>query len=161
MLCGIAARRAGDEETARLELEAARATFDRLGATPDAERASALLAGGAPPAPRGLTTREVEVLRFVARGRSNRDIAVALSISEHTVARHLSNIFRKLDVSSRSAATAFAFQHNLACRASTTTWSFLTMGGLTRICAFVAMPAHAPLPNVRFEQPLERRRRQP
>jgi DNA-binding NarL/FixJ family response regulator len=58
--------------------------------------------------------REVEVLRLVASGKTNRDIAVELVISEHTVARHLQNIFAKLDVSSRSAATAFAFEHRLA-----------------------------------------------
>jgi DNA-binding NarL/FixJ family response regulator len=61
----------------------------------------------------GLTARELEVLRLVAAGRSNRAIASALVISEHTVARHLQNIFRKLDVSSRTAASAFAFEHDL------------------------------------------------
>ncbi len=64
-------------------------------------------------APGGLTAREVQVLRLVAAGKSNRAIAAALSISEHTVARHLQNIFAKLDVSSRAAATAFAFEHSL------------------------------------------------
>lgn len=113
LLCGLAARRAGDEETARLEFEAARATFERLGARPDVERASTLLAVG-DARPRGLTAREVEVLRLVARGRTNREIARALSISEHTVARHLTNIFRKLEVTSRAAATAFVFEHDLA-----------------------------------------------
>ena len=63
--------------------------------------------------PAGLTAREAEVLRLVADGRTNRDIAVELVISEHTVARHLQNIFAKIDVSSRSAATAFAFEHGL------------------------------------------------
>jgi DNA-binding NarL/FixJ family response regulator len=61
----------------------------------------------------GLTTREVQVLRLVAAGKSNRAIAAELAISEHTVARHLQNIFAKLDVPSRSAATAFAFEHGL------------------------------------------------
>jgi DNA-binding NarL/FixJ family response regulator len=61
----------------------------------------------------GLTARELEVLRLVADGRSNRDIATALVISEHTVARHVQNIFAKLGVASRAAAVAFAFQHRL------------------------------------------------
>jgi DNA-binding NarL/FixJ family response regulator len=65
------------------------------------------------PSPR-LTARELEVLRLVAAGKSNREIASALVVSEHTVARHLQNIFTKLDVSSRTAATAFAYQHELA-----------------------------------------------
>jgi DNA-binding NarL/FixJ family response regulator len=64
--------------------------------------------------PRGLTAREAEVLRLVAAGKTNREVAAALVISEHTVARHVQNIFAKLDVSSRSAATAFAFEHGLA-----------------------------------------------
>jgi DNA-binding CsgD family transcriptional regulator len=61
----------------------------------------------------GLTLRELEVLRLVAAGKSNRDIAAALVISDHTARRHLQNIFAKLGVSSRAAATAFAFQHDL------------------------------------------------
>lgn len=113
VLLGVAARRSDDESTARLELEAARATFARLGAVPDAERADALLAVAAS-RPRGLTAREVEVLALVARGRTNRAIASELFISEHTVARHLTNIFHKIGVTSRSAATAFAFEHGLA-----------------------------------------------
>jgi DNA-binding NarL/FixJ family response regulator len=67
----------------------------------------------APGAAGGLTAREVQVLRLVAAGRSNRAIAAELAISEHTVARHVQNIFAKLDVPSRSAATAFAFEHDL------------------------------------------------
>jgi ATP/maltotriose-dependent transcriptional regulator MalT len=113
VLLGRAARTVGDEETARLEWAAARAAFERLDATPDVERVDALLAWDLP-TPRGLTAREVEVLRLVARGRSNREIGAELFISEHTVARHLSNIFRKLDVTSRSAATSFAYEHHLA-----------------------------------------------
>ena len=61
----------------------------------------------------GLTPRELEVLRLVASGKSNRDIATALVISEHTVARHVQNIFSKLGVPSRTAAGAFAFEHDL------------------------------------------------
>jgi ATP/maltotriose-dependent transcriptional regulator MalT len=113
LLYGSALRRAGSEEDALLELRAALATFERLGAAGDAARAAALL-GGRDDLPRGLTAREVEVLRLVASGKTNREIAAALVISEHTVARHLQNIFAKLDVSSRSGATAFAFEHRLA-----------------------------------------------
>ena len=61
-----------------------------------------------------LTTREVQVLRHVAAGRTNPAIAAELCISEKTVARHVSNIFLKLDLSTRSAATAFAYRHGLA-----------------------------------------------
>lgn len=101
-----AARAAGDAEGARLEVRAAREAFARLGARPDERRAAAR-------SPGSLTGREVEVLALVAGGRTNRDIAAALGISEHTVARHLNNIFAKLDVSSRSAATAYAYTHHL------------------------------------------------
>jgi DNA-binding CsgD family transcriptional regulator len=112
MLYGLALRRAGSQEDAELELRAALAAFERLGATGDARMAVALL-DDQPALPRGLTRREAEVLRLVAGGRTNREIAAALVISEHTVARHLQNIFAKLGVSSRSAATAFAFEHGL------------------------------------------------
>jgi DNA-binding CsgD family transcriptional regulator len=112
VLYGLAARRAGDEEAARLELEVARAAFERLGAVGDARKAAELLAGRAA-LPGGLTEREAEVLRLVAAGKRNREIAAELVLSEHTVARHLQNIFTKLDVTSRAAATAFAFEHGL------------------------------------------------
>jgi DNA-binding NarL/FixJ family response regulator len=69
-----------------------------------------------PTLPAGLTAREGEVLRLVASGCTNKDIAAALYLSEKTVARHLSNIFTKIDVPTRSAATAFAFEHGLASR---------------------------------------------
>lgn len=108
-----ATRQAGDEETARLEFAAARSTFDKLGARPDAVRC-ADLAEPATSHPLGLSDREVEVLRLIASGRSNREIAAELVISEHTVRRHLSNIYRKIGVTSRSAATAFAFDLDLA-----------------------------------------------
>jgi DNA-binding CsgD family transcriptional regulator len=113
LLYGAALRRAGSEEDALLELRAALAAFERLGAAGDAAKAAALL-GGREELPRGLTAREAEVLRLVAAGKTNREAAAALVISEHTVARHLQNIFAKLEVSSRSAATAFAFEHGLA-----------------------------------------------
>ncbi|HET6695651.1 MAG TPA: LuxR C-terminal-related transcriptional regulator [Gaiellaceae bacterium] len=110
-LVGLACRALGDDDAATLELEAAHAAFERLGAEPDRRRAEGRLA---PPArPAGLTPREVEVLRLVAVGRSNREISAELVISEHTVARHLQNIFAKLDVSSRTAAASFAFEHEL------------------------------------------------
>jgi DNA-binding CsgD family transcriptional regulator len=109
---GVASRLAGDAEGARLELTAARATFERLGASIEARNAAALLG-----APRtrvgGLTDREVEVLQLVALGHTNRRIGTELQISEHTVARHLSNIRLKLGVPSRAAATAFAVANHL------------------------------------------------
>ena len=71
------------------------------------------LTGAQPAAPGGLSPREVEVLRHVARGSTNREIAEALGISERTIDRHVSNIYTKLDVSSRAAATAFAFENQL------------------------------------------------
>ncbi|MFD3942466.1 response regulator transcription factor [Streptomyces sp. NPDC058579] len=114
MLLAAANRAAGDEEAARLELVAARAAFERLGALPDARRAAALLTERRRHAlPGGLTAREAEVLRLVAEGGTNREIAQALVISEHTVARHLNNIFAKLDVTTRTAASTYAHTHHL------------------------------------------------
>jgi DNA-binding CsgD family transcriptional regulator len=106
VLVGEACRLLGDEEAAALETEAARSIFERLGAKPDLARFGAAAA-------HGLSRRELEVLRLVASGKSNREIAAALVISEHTVARHIQNIFAKLRLSSRAAATAFAFEHDL------------------------------------------------
>jgi DNA-binding NarL/FixJ family response regulator len=113
-LLGLACRALDDHDAATLELNAARAVFAQLGAAPDVARVEALAEGPRPPATHGLTARELEVLRLVAAGASNRDIAAALVISEHTVARHVQNIFAKLGVSSRAAAGAFAFAHGLA-----------------------------------------------
>jgi DNA-binding CsgD family transcriptional regulator len=110
MLVGCACRAVGDEEAFRLDLEAARAVFEELGAAPDVAAAEALLGGRDT---YGLTDREREVLRLIAAGKSNREIAKALVISEHTVARHVQNIFRKLGVPSRTAASAFAYEHGL------------------------------------------------
>lgn len=112
-LLGVACRALGDEDTAALELEAARGAFEELGAAPDLARVASLAGDAAAGDLEGLTARELEVLRLVAAGRSNREIASALVISEHTVARHLQNIFAKLGVSSRTAASAFAFEHDL------------------------------------------------
>ena len=112
-LTGLAHRALGDEEGAQLEFEAAAETFEQLGARPDAQRIMALLATRSAE-PRGpLTGREVEVLRLIASGRTNRAIAAELAISEKTVARHVSNILTKLDLPSRSAATAYAYSNNL------------------------------------------------
>ncbi|MGF0175524.1 LuxR C-terminal-related transcriptional regulator [Streptomyces sp. Marseille-Q5077] len=107
-------RAAGDDEGARMELRAAEQVFRQLGAVPDALRAAALLADVRPGRPGGLTEREIQVLRLVAAGRTNRAVAAELVISEHTVARHLNNIFAKLQVSSRAAATGYAYRHGLA-----------------------------------------------
>lgn len=112
VLLGLALRAAGDEDDAVLELRSAVAAFDRLGAVPDRDATLRLLPGTS--LPRGLTPREVEVLRLLAAGKSNREIAADLVISEHTVARHLQNMYAKLGVASRSGATAFAFEHDLA-----------------------------------------------
>ena len=113
MTLAAADRAAGDGEGARMELRAAEQAFRRLGAVPDARRAAALLADVRRRQPGGLTEREIQVLRLVAAGRTNRAIAGELVISEHTVARHLNNIFAKLGVSSRAAATAYAYEHRL------------------------------------------------
>lgn len=100
-----------DPSSAERELVAARAVFRQVGAAPMADLASAMLTPDSLPG--GLTAREVEVLRLVASGRSNPQIATELVLSEKTVARHLSNIFAKLDVGSRTAAAAYAFEHGL------------------------------------------------
>jgi len=112
MLIGLACRQLGDEVTARMELDAARSLFEELGAAPDLARLKELSAPRRQ-LPAGLTAREVEILGLVAAGKTNREIAEALVISDHTVRRHLQNIFVKIGVSSRAAATAFAFQHGL------------------------------------------------
>jgi ATP/maltotriose-dependent transcriptional regulator MalT len=112
VLVGQACAALGDRDAAVLEFEAARAGFERLGAKPDVARLDSLSGGGSPDT-HGLSPRELEVLRLVAAGRTNREIASALVVSEHTVARHLQNIFAKLGVSSRTAATAFAFERHL------------------------------------------------
>jgi DNA-binding CsgD family transcriptional regulator len=112
-LIGQACRELGDEDSARLELEASRDGFASLGAATDLARLDLLLAIAASTDTHGLTERELEVLRLVAAGKSNREVAEELVISEHTAARHLQNIYAKLGVSSRTAATAFAFEHKL------------------------------------------------
>jgi len=111
-LTGLAYREVGDEEGARLELEAAADTFERLGARPDTSRVASLMTT-AHDVSGPLTGREVEVLRLIAAGKTNRTIATELAISEKTVARHVSNILTKLDLPSRSAATAYAYSRNI------------------------------------------------
>ncbi|WP_409330465.1 LuxR C-terminal-related transcriptional regulator [Trujillonella humicola] len=101
-----------DGEAAAHEVEAARAVFVELGAVDDLRGLDGVLGSGEPPG--GLSAREVQVLRAVCAGRTNRQIATALTLSEKTVARHLSNIFAKLDVASRTEAAAVAFRHGLA-----------------------------------------------
>jgi DNA-binding CsgD family transcriptional regulator len=113
LLLGRTCRALGDEDGFTFELEAAREAFEQLGAGPDVAAVDALLGGTTGAAEHGLTTRELDVLRLVAAGKSNKEIAAELVISEHTVARHLQNVFRKLDVQSRTAASAFAFEHGL------------------------------------------------
>jgi DNA-binding CsgD family transcriptional regulator len=113
VLVGLACRALGDEDSARMELDAALWVFRQLGALPELERVEALSGKPQARAAGGLTDREVQVLRLVAGGKTNRAIAADLFLSEKTVARHLSNIFTKLGLSSRAAATAYAYQHDL------------------------------------------------
>jgi len=112
LLLARAYRALGDEDAATLELDAAESVFERLGAAPDAAAARALR--GPPALPGGLTGREAQVLALVAAGRTNREIAETLVLSHKTVARHLSNIFAKLGVRSRTQAAAYAYEHGLA-----------------------------------------------
>jgi len=114
VLIGLACRELGDDDTASMELDLARRAFTQLGAAPDLARLEVLSTPPESAPAGGLTGREVEVIELVAAGKTNRQIAEALFISEKTVARHVSNIFTKLAVSSRSAATAYAYRHGLA-----------------------------------------------
>jgi DNA-binding CsgD family transcriptional regulator len=111
-LVGLACRALGDDDTAALELDAARAVFRDLGAVPDLVRLDSL-SGAALADAHGLTKRELEVLRHLAAGETNKAIAADLVLSERTVDRHVSNLFAKLGVSSRAAATAYAYEHRL------------------------------------------------
>jgi DNA-binding CsgD family transcriptional regulator len=109
VLVALGCQALGDGDAADMELDAARTVFAELGAEPDLERMSRPDAAGRA----GLTARELEVLRLVAAGNTNRAIAGELVLSERTVDRHVSNIYAKLDVSSRAAATAYAYEHGL------------------------------------------------
>jgi DNA-binding CsgD family transcriptional regulator/tetratricopeptide (TPR) repeat protein len=111
VLLAQACRALDDTDTASMHFDAARATFEALGAAPELERLRRVEQPAAVPGP--LSARELEVLKFIADGATNREIANTLVISERTVARHLSNIFTKLGVSSRTAAGAYAFKHGL------------------------------------------------
>jgi DNA-binding CsgD family transcriptional regulator len=103
-----------DEDGARFEIEAARSAFEQLGAKSELAAIDALKArAAAPPGAHGLSPRELEVLRLVAAGKTNKLIAAELCLSEKTVDRHVSNILGKLNVPSRAAATAFAYEHGL------------------------------------------------
>ncbi len=118
VLVGLGYLTLGDSSSAALEFDHARATFAALGARPDLERLQALAGAGSPGGGAGagagsLSGRELEVLRHVAAGKTNREVAEALTLSPHTVGRHLENIFSKLGVNGRAAATAYAYEHDL------------------------------------------------
>lgn len=112
LMVGQACLALGDHDTAKLELDAARDIFRQLGAAPDLAHIGAV-SFDTPPEVRLLTERELEVLRLVTSGKSNKAIAAELFVSEKTVERHASNIFTKLGVSSRAGATAYAYEHSL------------------------------------------------
>jgi DNA-binding CsgD family transcriptional regulator len=114
VLVGLACRGLGDRDGQAMELDGARRVFEQLGATRDLAAVEALIKLPAAKTVGGLTAREVEVLRLVAAGKTNGQIAAALGISGHTVRRHLQNVFVRLGVPSRAAAAAFAVQHGLA-----------------------------------------------
>lgn len=113
VLIGDACQSLGDQQSAAMEYEAARSVFDRLGAAADLARLDTGAPRHSPSAAKGLTGREVEVLSLIAKGWTNRAIADALVISEHTVARHVQNMLQKLGVSSRASLAAFAVEHGL------------------------------------------------
>ena len=113
VLVGLGCRALGDEDTAGMELDAARVVFEQLGAAPDLARVDSLVRRAPSGEPHGLTPRELQVLRLVTAGWTNKAIAAELVLSERTVDRHVSNIFTKLGVSSRAAATAYAYEHRL------------------------------------------------
>jgi DNA-binding NarL/FixJ family response regulator len=113
VLVGLACRALGDDDAAALELDAARGAFEDLGASPDVARVDSLVPSAGSKDAHGLTARELQVLRLIAAGETNRAIAAELVLSERTVDRHASNIFAKLGVSSRAAATARAYEDRL------------------------------------------------
>jgi len=111
LLFAEAARLTGDSDTAAAQLDSSRKTFAELGAAPELARLGRV--SGSREGADALTARELEVLRLVSRGLTNRAIAASLTISEKTAANHVANILGKLGLSSRSAATAFAYEHDL------------------------------------------------
>jgi ATP/maltotriose-dependent transcriptional regulator MalT len=114
VLMAIAHRELGDRDTASMELDASREAFEALGAATELARIAGLSVDAPLKRDDAVTDRELQVLRLIARGKTNRAIAESLGISEKTVARHVSNIFLKLDLSSRAAATAYVYEHDLA-----------------------------------------------
>ena len=114
VLIALGCRALGDNDGAEMELDAARSVFSELGAGPDVARVDSLSRLTEKQLPGNLTAREAEVLTLVAKGKTNREIADELVISEKTVASHVSHIFTKLGLSTRSAATGFAYEHGLA-----------------------------------------------
>jgi ATP/maltotriose-dependent transcriptional regulator MalT len=113
VLVGQACRALGDADSAEIEFDAANHVFQQIGAASDLDPLRKLMSSEELSYSSGLTAREVQVLSLVATGQTNREISSTLMISEHTVARHMQNIFSKLEVSSRTAATALALEHNL------------------------------------------------
>ena len=112
-MIGLCCQDLGDHDTAHLEFEAARAEFVRLGAAPDLDWLDQRMEGDRRVADGGLTGRELEVLALVASGATNKAIAAELFVSERTVDRHVSNIFSKLAVTTRTAAATYAHEHGL------------------------------------------------
>ncbi|MFC3282127.1 LuxR C-terminal-related transcriptional regulator [Litchfieldella rifensis] len=113
ILIGLACRQLGDEDTARMEFDTAHWCLQQLGASSELSRLDALASAGTPGNRHGLTPREVQVLRLIAAGKTNKAIAIKLFVSERTIDRHVSNILAKLNVPSRAAATAYACHHGL------------------------------------------------
>ena len=113
VLIALGCRALGDEESTALELDAARRVFEQLGAAPEVTRVEQLTRNQTDAAAHGLTPRELQVLRLLATGKTNHAIATDLVLARKTVDRHLTNIFAKLGVSSRAAATAYAYEHRL------------------------------------------------
>jgi DNA-binding CsgD family transcriptional regulator len=113
VLVGQACRALGDADSAEIEFDAADHVFQQIGAASDLDRLGKLMSSEELSYSSGLTAREVQVLSLVATGQTNREISSTLMISEHTVARHMQNIFSKLEVPSRTAATTFALEHKL------------------------------------------------
>ncbi|MET0212737.1 MAG: response regulator transcription factor [Vicinamibacterales bacterium] len=113
LLMATVCEQRGDQDGRRLELDTARRLFSELNAEPSLARMAGQSGGDALQSAGLLSEREVQVLRLLAAGKTNRNIAEELFISDKTVARHVSNIFDKLGVSSRTAATAWAYQRNL------------------------------------------------
>ena len=113
VLMGLAYIALGDDDGSDLELDTARAVFEQLGAAPDLARLDSLGRRATSTHRHGLTPRELQVLRLITTGKTNKAIAAELRLSERTIDRHLSNILTKLNVPSRAAATAYAYAHRL------------------------------------------------